>query len=198
MLKKSDKFAGAITCGALAVNYLFHDPLVGWLCILGAIGFYVAFRMHQESKGRAWREVSVAFKELETRAIAASHRLHNPLTKVGAWHAEPPHKTWMLNSHDPECNRDAELLCGRAGALLLSSGNVKKTLSASVVRATNDKDRWLYFLKDIGEEVPAHLRSSSDSSVDGVSSPTLYHIEIRDVPKSSVRGCIECLRLEGD
>lgn len=157
---------------------------------------FITRRRHREGKVHAWCELSGLFEKLAAREIAASHQLHDAGAVVNADLDEPPHKTWGIHSADRDCQRDAELLCGRAGALLLSSGGVRVTLSEQAKLARNDTDRWLYFLKDVGEATSGDERIVVDSIKNGKTEQTLYLISIDSVTKASIRGCTECLRRE--
>jgi hypothetical protein len=172
-----------------------------WLAIpLWACTTFAALRWyrHQDGKAQSWRELKDQWESLSKREIAASHRLGNAMAIVHADHNNPPQKGWYLGGQDPDCRRDAELLGQRCGAILLSSGRVRATLGEQTKLASDNLDRWLYFLKEIGEDVPADKRMQSQSVRDGVTFPAVYHIAIDKVSKASIRGCTECLRRESE
>lgn len=197
-MSKSDKFTAFVAAVTVAVTFLFGGTRLGVVSAAVAVGLFIMWRRHREGKAHTWRELSGLFEKLAAREIAASHRLHDACAVVNADLDEPPHKTWSIASADRDCQRDAELLCGQAGALLLSSDSVRVTLSEQAKLARNDADRWLYFLKDVGEATSGDERVVVESIKNGKTEQTLYLISINSVTKASIRGCTECLRREHD
>jgi hypothetical protein len=143
---------------------------------------------------KEWRRLHGRFEALEEASVKASHRLRDAGTRIYAERpdSDDPADQWAIRSNDPACQRDAELLCALAGARLLSTG-IETTLPAHLQSVQDDTQRWLFFLKDLGEARPPDMRMRGSGTIDG----TFYALSfdsIDELAKASQRGCVDCER----
>jgi hypothetical protein len=151
-------------------------------------------RRSQRASAKEWRKLSERFELLAHAAIKASHRLRDSGTQVYAERedTDEPTAKWQIRSNDRDCQRDAELLCALAGAQLLATG-IEETLPPAVRSLQDDSERWLSFLKDLGEARLPSMQIHVTSTVDGIVHYLSYDT-IDDVAKASMRGCVDCER----
>jgi len=143
---------------------------------------------------KEWGKLRKRFERLEQAAIRASHRLCDSRRQARAEGADTDEPTakWEIRSSDRNCQRDAELLCGLAGARLLSTG-IEKTLPSDVRSVQDNIERWLFFLKGLGEARLPDRRPYVTTTVEGILHALSYDT-IDDVAKASMRGCTDCER----
>jgi hypothetical protein len=143
---------------------------------------------------KEWGKLTKRFERLEEAAIRASHRLRDSGTQVRAERpdTDEPAAKWEIRSSDRDCQREAELLCGLAGARLLSTG-IENTLPSEVRSVQDDIERWLFFLKALGEARLPDMRPYVTTTVEGILHELSYDT-IDDLAKASARGCTDCER----
>ena len=154
-----------------------------------------AFRGRRANEAaKEWRDLCERFGTQEQTAIKASHRLRDGDTRIYAERpdSDDPSDKWTIRSSDPDCRRDAELLCALAGVRLLSTG-IETTLSADVRSIEDDTQRWLSFLKSLGEVRPPDLRIRGSGMVHGTLHALSYD-SIDNLARASKRGSVDCER----
>lgn len=189
----------------------FHFNVWVGLCWVGAAVLFIVRFIHREptaldhfgeggnvtnsDKTKEWAKLSKRFEQLREQGIAAANRRHDRRALTHAEREDEAGHGWRIGSSDADCRRDAEVLCGHAGALLLVS-RVKATLPDSVKSMSDPRDRWLFFLKELGEtDAGGDMRIHSMTIIEGVER-NFYWDEISDLAKSSTRGCTECITRE--
>jgi hypothetical protein len=207
VVTKSDWFGIALTFLGVAAGFLMGGTIAGVVCLfVGVVALVVWHRTNDNPTNLAgapvlkqWGKLQKRFEQLDTHAATASHRIQDPLTMVGAERLDDPdapYSPWRITSADFDCQKDAAALCKLAGALLLSS-RVHKSIPNEIIEVPDHSDRWLFFLKHLGEATVPEMQMQKVSEVDGI----MRFLSMDDIPnvaKASVRGCLESLTHESD
>jgi hypothetical protein len=124
--------------------------------------------------GAEWLQMATEFQNVRDLAVRAE------------WHKDPDRESWSLAGSMPAALDHTDVLCRRAGAMLLASPRVATALSERVRAHEDPVDRWLQFIR---EQPQTRMQVLDMSHTIALPVEGGY---IRDVPTVSARACIAC------
>ena len=192
MLSRSDWFGLALAAGAVSVSFLLGGRFWGIVFgIVAVIALIVWHRWRDQEPKPSWADIERRFKELldgEFARARSGDRGNGPLTAIQG-HSLNPDDEWGITGGSKAQRHEAESFCILAGRALKVHG---RDASARLSRIKNDRDRWLWYLVEIGE-APLDERMAS-SHRDPVTHEQVeqYSYWIRSLSESSVRGAKRC------
>jgi len=150
------------------------------------------FQAHRKPFGSAlsWIDMEARFKDLDRRAIAYSHAAQDP----NPLHAgQLDGQSWYISGSGKDLQREMKDLCAMAGRKLQNDGYAR---SDRLKRVTDDQDRWLWFLVEIGETDASERWSSSSYDSTTQEHKETHHFDLRYLAKSCVAGAQRCIRFD--
>jgi hypothetical protein len=124
--------------------------------------------------GAEWLQMATEFQNVRDLTVRAE------------WHRDPDRESWSLAGSLPAALDHTNVLCRRAGAMLLGSPRVAAVLSERVRAHGDPVDRWLQFIR---EQPRTRMQVLDMSHTIALPVEGGY---IRDVPTVSARACIAC------
>ena len=179
----------------ISVGGFNPHPIAGAFLTLAGVGLiawsHLSTRLkpvHQKVKidnepSLTWQEIESRIHELRLKDINKSNRADGPLDAIQD-QARDGRAVWRLSGSTKDIREEADRLFRMAGAKLRASGIASD--SSRLQRDMSDRDRWLWFLVEIGKHTK-HLEGHSANH------PTTYSHWVRQVLDDALAACVECL-----
>jgi hypothetical protein len=163
--------------------------LVGIWAFAALLVVIVTLLPRGRGEGLSWLQLEDRFKDLRKKELEQVRSVLSFLSAVTR--AESGGESWMLTGGSEATRAEANRLCRIGGRKLKM---VKWELSPEVAQATDDFNRWLYFVAEAGKHT-RHLHSSSSGEGIVPSERSDYWLH-NTMVEDSIAACVECIARE--